>query len=375
LTNPSFQLGLPRLHKEDGERRDFLPDFVTTLARRGANIMLEEGYGSGMGLTPDDYLPASGSVVFASHEAVYRQPFVLVLRAPTEDECRWMQPGSLLISMLHYPTRPHRVAFLRQIGLEALSLDGIKDDNGRRLVENLRAVGWNGVRAAMQVLEETYPDPGLWAHDRPALRVTVLGAGAVGIHVVRAASRYGDETRWRELASQGVPGALVQVVEYDLSANEAFMRPLLSNTDLLIDATQRPDTTVPVIPNRWLGWLPRHAVLLDLSVDPYDCDGEVAHVKGIEGIPQGDLDQYHFAPDDPAYENLPECVDSTNRRHAVSCYSWPGIDPAACMRVYGHQLQPIMRILMERGGVSGIRPQGRYFERAIARALLSHGPD
>jgi alanine dehydrogenase len=59
-----------------------------------------------------------------------------------------MRPGSVLVTMAHFPTRPGRVALLKQLGVRCVSLDCVKDDLGRRLVENLRAVGYNGVRAA-----------------------------------------------------------------------------------------------------------------------------------------------------------------------------------------------------------------------------------
>jgi alanine dehydrogenase len=128
---------------------------------------------------------------------------------------------------------------------------------------------------------------------------------------------------------------------------------------------------VPVIPNDWIASLPDHAVLLDLSVDPYDCYTQPAYVKGIEGIPQGNLDQYIFAPDDPVYNNLPVCIPTRHRRYAVSCYSWPGIYPQACMQVYGRQLQPLLRVLFEKGGVGAINHSGSFFERALARGMLS----
>jgi len=40
------------------------------------------------------------------------------------------------------------------------------------------------------------------------------------------------------------------------------------------------------------------------------------------------------------------------------------------MEVYGKQIIPILRTILERGGVQNIRPNGRYFERAITRARL-----
>jgi alanine dehydrogenase len=117
--------------------------------------------------------------------------------------------------------------------------------------------------------------------------------------------------------------------------------------------------------------MPAHAVLLDLSVDPYDCGDIVRTVKGIEGIPSGNLDQYVFAPDDAAFERVPSCVSTANRRYSVSCYSWPGIHPKECMEHYGRQLRPLMRTLIERGGWQNVRRRGKFFERALSRALLS----
>jgi alanine dehydrogenase len=277
--------------------------------------------------------------------------------------------------MVHLPTRPGRVAFLRSLGIEAVSLDSVKDDSGRRVVENLQAVGWNGIEAAFKVLRTTYPDPGFGNPNRPPIKVTLLGAGAVGAHVVRAASRYGNEKVRARMVAAGIPGVVVTTVDYDVTPHHDIMRELLASTDILVDATQRPDPRQPVITNDWLGYLPKHAVILDLSVDPYDCGTELNSIKGIEGIPQGNLDQYIFAPDDPAFDLLPKCIPTQNRRFTVSCYSWPGIYPVKCMRVYGRQIRPFLHILIEKGGTTGIDPGGSFFERAIARALLSRWPD
>jgi alanine dehydrogenase len=364
-------VGMARMHAEFGERRDFLPSFVARLVRRGAKIILEHGYGSGMGFTEEDYRNIAPDVQFASHEEIFKQDYVLVLRCPVESELRQLKQGATLISMLHYPTRPQRVAFLRSLDVEAISLDSLKDDNGRRLVENLKSVAWNGLEVGFQVLRRTYPAPGMEGKDRNPIQATVLGVGAVGMHAVQAASRYGDLQLWQLLAKRGIPGVQVTAIDYDVVNNENTMREILSRTDILVDATQRPDPGKVIIPNEWIGWMPEHAVLVDLSVDPYNFEVSPPEVKGIEGIPQGNLDQYVFKPDDPAYERLPTSVSTKNRRHVASCYSWPGIHPKECMELYGNQLRPVMRMLIEKGGVQNIKARGFYFERAITRAMLS----
>ena len=369
MATPPMRIGFPRMHLEPGERRDFLPRFLGRLARYGCQVFIEHGYGSGMNLTEDDYRSALPEVQFVERQAAFEQEYVIVLRYPGDESLHMMLPHSCLISMLHYPTRPQRVEYLRSLALEAISLDSLKDDSGRRIVENLRAVAWNGMQAAFQALAESYPYPGFTSPERQPLHVTLLGAGAVGMHVIQAATHYANDALRKRLYSRGVPGVQVTVVDYDLTGHGRIMQEILARTDILVDATQRPDPTQPVIPNEWMAWLPQHAVLVDLSVDPYDCDN--GSVKGLEGIPQGNLDQYIFAPDDPAYLNIPACVPTRHRRYALSCYSWPGVHPEPCMEVYGKQLQPVLRTLIERNGIQNIRPNGKFFERAIARAQLS----
>jgi alanine dehydrogenase len=93
-------------------------------------------------------------------------------------------------------------------------------------------------------------------------------------------------------------------------------------------------------------------------------------VRGIEGIPKGDLDKYVFQPEDKDWEDtVVPGVPTENRRTTVTCYSWPGFHPEACMTHYAQQLNPMMPVLF-RKGYDGLSPDGGYFERALYRATL-----
>jgi alanine dehydrogenase len=116
--------------------------------------------------------------------------------------------------------------------------------------------------------------------------------------------------------------------------------------------------------------MPENAVILDLSVDPYNFGQKPYEVKGIEGIPQGNLDQTIFSPDDPAWEKTADVLATKYRRWVVSCYSWPGLHPKSCMLRYGNQISPLIRRMVTAGGIEHINPKGRYHERALARGTL-----
>jgi alanine dehydrogenase len=364
-----FTLGLGNIHEEKGEIRAFLPAFVQKMSQSYQEIILEEGYGAAMGFTADAY-DRPKNVRFGSTDEVYMQDYVLVLRYPANDYLELMRPGSCLISMCHFSTRPKRREFLHNHQIEAISLDSITDDNGQRLVENLRSVAWNGCEIAFQVLKNNWFKPGFDAPDRGPVKVTILGSGGVGIHAVQASVRYGDPVLWQKYPEKGVPGNIVRVVDYDLTPHEKELTNLLKDSHLLIDSTQRKNPTEIVIPNRLIQYMPPNAVILDLSVDPYDFRRNPYEVKGIEGIPQGNLDQYIFPPNDPAWGKISNKVDTFHRRWVVSCYSWPGIHPRSCMLRYGNQLAPLMRRLATAGGIEKINPGGQYRERALARGML-----
>jgi alanine dehydrogenase len=88
-----------------------------------------------------------------------------------------------------------------------------------------------------------------------------MGAGAVGMFAIQAAVRYGHDPTWKKMAgSEGVTGVQVTVVEYDTTSHASIMTQILKYTDILIDATQRPDPIRPVIPNEWIGVMRPHAV-------------------------------------------------------------------------------------------------------------------
>lgn len=244
-------VGFPRMRKEAGERRVFLPEFIQFLAEMGLKVVLEDGYGSRSGFTFDDYQQGHINIVRGSREEAFQQDLVIVLRSPKEEEFSLLRRGAILLSMLHYPTRPNRVKLLRELGIRAISMDSVVDDNNERLVENMRAVAWNGLEVAFDVLEKRWPGlkkPG----DQPIV-VLILGAGAVGKHAVEAATKLGNVERNEEHIRAGGPGAVAWVVGRSITRQPEQMRHLMGLADMLVDATQRRDTSRAVIPNAWIG--------------------------------------------------------------------------------------------------------------------------
>ena len=108
-------VGFPRMKKEFGENRVFLPEFIQFFVNKGVKICLEDGYGSRSGFTFQEYQRASDMVISCSREDTFAQDLVIILRSPTLDEFELLDQNSCLLSMLHYPTRPNRVMKLHTL--------------------------------------------------------------------------------------------------------------------------------------------------------------------------------------------------------------------------------------------------------------------
>jgi alanine dehydrogenase len=368
-TTPRLSIGFPRMHKERGEVRDYLPSLVAGVAAYATQVVIESGIGTGIGYADADYLERASNIRAGTNEEAFDQDVVVTLRSPETEEFEKLRPGSVLVAMLHYSTRPARVRALAEREIEAISLDGIVDDSGRRLVVNAPGVAWNGVGAAFDALEASWPA----LHDphRSPLQVTVLGTGAIGRHAIDAASKAGGLDRRARLMAETIHGTIVRAVGRDVTRDGGTMRSLLATTDILVDASQRDDPSLPLIPNGWIAILPPHAVVCDLVVDPYLLDAQPPTVRSIEGIPRGNLDKYIYLPDDDDWcDTIATGIPTDHRRITSTCYSWPGVRPKECMDLYCSQLLPLLQTLMQAGGASGLHTKGSYLERALHRAWL-----
>jgi alanine dehydrogenase len=139
--------------------------------------------------------------------------------------------------MLHYPTRPNRVQILRSQGINAISMDSIVDDNNMRLVENMRAVAWNGLEAAFDLLEKDCPN--LLRKGDP-YKILVLGTGMVGKHAIDAATKLGNIERNNRHIELNGPGPSPGRWAQHEQRSGAHARPVRTG-DILVDATYRRD--------------------------------------------------------------------------------------------------------------------------------------
>ncbi|WP_027623136.1 alanine dehydrogenase [Clostridium lundense] len=365
-----INLGFPRMHKEQNEKRDFLPDFFARLKSENAQFFLEEGYGSAMGISHEEYLKANKNIKFVSNIECYKKDIIVVLRSPEFSEIDFMKDRSTLISMLHYPTRSTRVQKLKEKNIFGVSMDSLRNDFLERIVVNYNGTSGNGVEVAFKELSKTMKN--FYSKDRDTIKVTIIGMGMVGLYAAKAAGKYGSLELNKKMNEIGARGVIVNMLPRSITNDEKELIKILKETDILVDASTRDNPSNYIINNDLIKYLKSHAVILDLTADPYLVDINPIQVKAIEGIPTGTLDKPVIYPEDSIYNSIPEGVKKDNRRIVVSCNAWPGIKPKECMYLYGMQLFPIVQQIIRLDRKDFTNTSDDYFIRAVYRGTIEY---
>lgn len=362
-------IGFPMMHKEINEKRDFLPQFFNMLSKENIDFYLEDGYGSGMNFTHEDYTKMNNKIRFVSNKECYEKDIVVVLRSPEFNEIDYMKRGSILVSMLHYPTRITRVNKLKSKGIIGISMDSLKNDFLERIVVNYTGTSGNGMELAFRELEKDMHD--FNSKDRGIIKVTILGMGMVGLTAAKIAGKYGNSEINEKMKKMGMKGVLVRMLPRNLTSDNSELLKMIRSTDILVDASTRDDPTKYIIKNSLIDEMKEHAIILDLTADPYLTDINPIQVKAIEGIPTGTLDKPVICKnDEEAYNTIPSSVCKKNRRTVVSCNAWPGIKPINCMEVYGKQILPIIKCIGRNNDTFFSEESDDFFVRAIYRATI-----
>lgn len=361
-------IGFPRMHKERMEKRDFAPTFFKQLKEEEAEFYLEYGYGSGMNFTHEDYINENSKIQFVNNNECYKKDIVVVLRSPEFNEIEIMREGSILVSMLHYPTREKRTEFLKEKNIFGISLDSIRNDLFERMVVNYSGTAGNGIKIAFEELSKAMKN--FYSKGRNVINVSIVGMGMVGLMAAKAARVFGSPEINKNIKAAGAKGIVVRMLPKNITLDEKEMIRIIKNTDILVDASTRECTSEYIIKNDMLKYLNDYAIILDLTADPYLTDIEPIQVKGIEGIPTGSLDKIVFYPNDEEYDLIPGCVSKDNRRTVVSCNAWPGINPISCMDLYEKQMLPIMKTIIRDDVKRAKEESDDFFMRAIYRGTI-----
>jgi alanine dehydrogenase len=246
--------------------------------RAGHEVLIEHAAGTGSGFADDDYQQAGARLV-STEEAWSESDLLVKVKEPNDAEVPYLRPGQILFTYLHLAAAPGLTAALREADVYALAYETVQNPDGSFpiLAPMSEVAGRLAAQVGATLLQKENGGKGLLLGGVPGVargRVTILGAGTVGINALRVAHALGAEV---DVLDTKLP-RLSYVYDLfrgelnTLYSNAANIERSVATTDLLIGAVYVHGRRPPTLVSRELvARMEAGSVIVDVAVDQGGC--------------------------------------------------------------------------------------------------------
>jgi alanine dehydrogenase len=273
-----MRIGVPRETKDMEFRVAMVPDGVSQLAESGHELLVERGAGEASGFSDEAYARAGARLV--DEDEVFATPELIVkVKEPQPPEIRRLRPGQSLFTYLHLAAAPDVAEALRAADVIAIAYETIQGPDGSFpvLAPMSEVAGRLAVQIGVTLLQKDRGGKGLLLGGVPGVmrgRVTVLGAGTVGINAVRVAHALGAEVDVLDV-DLGRLTYLYDIFGGELNtlfSNPANIARSVATSDLVIGAVYLRGRRAPrLVTEAMVESMQAGSVVADVAVDQGGC--------------------------------------------------------------------------------------------------------
>jgi alanine dehydrogenase len=273
-----MKIGIPRESKDREYRVGLVPDGASVLCRAGHEVIVERSAGIGSGFSDEDYVRAGARVVDCG-EAWSTPDLVVKVKEPVGHEPGMLQPGQALFTYLHLAAAEELAHSLLDASIDAIAYETVQDAHGGfpLLAPMSEVAGRLAAQIGAQLLLKDYGGKGLLLGGVTGVirgRVTILGAGIVGINALRIANALGAEVDLIDID-------LRRLAEIDeqyrgtintLASNPGNIERSVRSCDLLIGAVYLRGRRAPtLVSEKLVAEMESGSAVVDVAVDQGGC--------------------------------------------------------------------------------------------------------
>jgi len=272
------RIGVPIESKDHEFRVGLVPDGVRALRKAGHEVIVARGAGLGSGFCDEDYRLA-GAALVDREEAWSAPDLVVKVKEPNSEEASWLHSGQVLFTYLHLAAAAELTEQLRNADVIAIAYETIRTADGAFpvLAPMSEVAGRLATQVGAHLLQKEQGGKGLLLGGVPGVmrgRVTVLGAGTVGLNALRVAHALGAEVDVLDLDLKRLTYIydLFRGELNTLYSNPANIERSVRSSDLVIGAVYTIGRRTPTLVDESLvASMEAGSVLVDVAVDQGGC--------------------------------------------------------------------------------------------------------
>lgn len=234
-----------------GERRVALvPPVVSTLSKKGLEVLIESNAGREAGIHDDAFREAGARIVQTTE--AWESDILALVAPPSDEEIARLASGTVVVGFMQPLDVPARIARLANRGVTALAMELVPRISRAQKMDALSAMaslaGYKATLIAANRLPRFFPLLTTAAGTVRPANVTILGAGVAGLQAIATARRLGARV-WgydiREAAREEVKSLGAQFVELDLEMDDMQDEGGYAKALMAAKAEQQVELLVP----------------------------------------------------------------------------------------------------------------------------------
>jgi H+-translocating NAD(P) transhydrogenase subunit alpha len=309
-----MRIALPKETAARERRVALLPDAVAKLVKAGVEVVVERGAGSSAAVVDGAYADAGARVVDDARAACSGAATVVKVQPPSPDEVSFLEPGSVLISLLPMVDGNAILQALAARKVTALALERVPRISRAQSMDVLSSqatvAGTKAVLLGASALPRLMAMMTTAAGNIPPGKAFVIGAGVAGLQAIATSRRLGAVVSAfdvRAAAREQVQSLGASFVAADLASDGAqdkggyakaqseterdrtleVLDAHLKEMDLVISTAAIPGKRAPVlITDAMVSHMKRGAVIVDVAAETGgNCEltkpGETVEAHGV----------------------------------------------------------------------------------------------
>ncbi len=190
-----MKIGVIKQTENHETRVAITPEGTEALIKLGAQIAVESGAGLASSYTDEEYVNAGATVLNGRSEVLKQSSILITVQAPSEEDIRQLQPGTILISFIWPLQNRDYLDLLNQHKISALAMDTVPRISRAQSMDALSSMsniaGYKAALLGANHLDRYLPMMMTAAGTIPPAKVLVLGAGVAGLQAIATAKRLG----------------------------------------------------------------------------------------------------------------------------------------------------------------------------------------
>jgi len=304
-------LGIAR-ERAPGERRLALtPETCRKLVASGAQVRVERGAGTGIGVTDAAFADAGAQLVDGANATLGEADVVLCVQPPSVDEIGAMKQGAILVGTVQPDADPSRAEALRARGIVAFPLERLPRTTRAQAMDVLSSqagmAGYKAMLIAAELAPRFFPMLTTAAGTIRPSKVLVVGAGVAGLQAIATAKRLGaqvegfdvrPETREQieslggkfldlGVSAAGEGGYARQLTDEERAEQQRRLGEHLKNIDVVVCTAAVPGRPAPkIVTSAMVAGMKPGSTIVDLAAETGgNCEltkpGETIDANGV----------------------------------------------------------------------------------------------